>query len=568
MEDKREVKRESSLALKWDEMQKIIRDPILLGTIILVIIALFLFIVWPLYAVLAQSFFTDEGMPTLQYYKETLSQSENITVLVNTIGLGLFVSFFATLIGFLFAYAQAFLKIPFKKAFNIVSILPIVSPPFALAMSFIMLFGQQGFVSKVLLGIKNANVYGFAGLATVQILTFFPVAYLVLTGLLRQIDPSLEEAARNLGASKWQTFRTVLLPLITPGIANSFLLVFIQTVADFGNPMVIGGNFNTMAAQVYLQAMGNYDIKGGTALATVLLTLSILMFVLQKYWVGNKSYVTLTGKPSRVRELVNDKASMLIVGIPCLLISAFIMILYGLIPLGSFVNLWGIDYTFTLRHYNYIWDLGVKPILDTTELSLISMPITGVLGMIIAFLIVRKKFMGRGIIEFTSLLSLAIPGTVIGMGYVLAYNEPPLVLTGTGIIIVLSFIFRSMPVGIRAGVASLQQIDPAIEEAAQDLGANSFKVFHSVTIPLIKSAFFSGLIYSFVRSMTAVSAVIFLVSANVNLLTVAIMSHVDAGRLGVAAAYSTVLIAIVLVVVGILTLLLSRIGVKVSDMQG
>ncbi len=563
-----EAQHRSSLSLKWDEMQKILRDPILLSTIILVIIALLVFIVWPLYAVLAQSFFDDAKNFTLEYYRESLSHSENIQVLLNTVGLGLFVSFFSTAIGFIFAYANAYLKMPFKKLFNVVAILPIVSPPFALAMSFIMLFGQQGFVSKVILGIKDSNVYGFTGLAVVQILTFFPVAYLVLTGLLKQIDPSLEEAARNMGASRWQTFRTVLLPLVTPGIANSFLLVFIQTVADFGNPMVIGGNFNTMAAQVYLQAMGNYDIKGGTALATVLLTLSIVMFVIQKYWVGGKSYVTLTGKPSRVRELISDKASMLIIGLPCFLISIFILILYGLIPFGSFVNLWGIDYTFTLRHYEYIWNLGVKPILDTTELSLLAMPITGILGMIIAFLIVRKKFVGRGLIEFVSLLSLAIPGTVIGMGYVLAYNEPPLILTGTGIIIVLSFVFRSMPVGIRAGVASLQQIDPAIEEAAQDLGASTFKVFHSVTIPLIKSAFFSGLVYSFVRSMTAVSAVIFLVSANVNLLTVAIMSHVDVGRLGVAAAYSTVLIAIVLIVVGILTFLLGKLGVDISDVQG
>ena len=562
-------KKYSALSLKWDEMQKILRDPILLSTIILVGLSLIIFIVWPLYEVLFQSFINDQsGSLTLAYYREALSHSENIQVLFNTIGLGLFVSFFGTLIGFLFAYAEAYLKLPFKKLFNIIAILPIISPPFALAMSFIMLFGQQGFVSKVLLGINEANVYGFTSLAVVQILTFFPVAYLVLAGLMKQIDPSMEEAARNMGASRWHTFKTVLLPLLTPGIANSFLLLFIQTAADFGNPMVIGGNFNTMAAQVYLQAMGNYNLKEGTALATILLTLSILMFVLQKYWVGNKSYVTLTGKPSRVRELVTDKQIMTIFGIPCFLIALFIIVLYVLIPVGSFVNLWGIDYTFTLRHYVYIWNLGIKPIVDTTVLSLISMPITGVLGMVIAFLIVRKRFMGRGLIEFVSLLSLAIPGTVIGMGYVLAYNQPPLILTGTGTIIVLSFVFRSMPVGIRAGVASLQQIDPAIEEAAQDLGASSFKVFHSVTIPLIKSAFFSGLVYSFVRSMTAVSAVIFLVSASVNLLTVTIMSHVDVGRLGVAAAYSTVLIAIVLIVVGILLFLLNKIGVNISDVQG
>ena len=551
-----------------DEFRLILRDPVLAATILLVAASLVLFILWPLYEVLWEGFFNEKGAFTLQYFHEGLTKSDNISTLANTIWLGVFVSAVSTFIGFLFAYADAFLKIRFKALFNTLAILPIISPPFALSMSFIMLFGQQGFVTRTILGLKETNIYGFGGLATVQVLTFFPVAYLVLAGLLRQIDPAYEEAARNMGASRGHIFRTIVLPLVRPGIANSFLLVFIQCVADFGNAMVIGGNYNTLAAQIYMQAMGNYDMKGGTALATVLLTISVLMFVIQKYWVGDKSYVTVTGKPSRERELNSDPLPLFFVGVPCLLVSLFILILYALIPYGSLVNLWGIDYTPTFKHYQYIIDLGVKPILDTTWLALLSMPVTGILGMVIAFLIVRKRFLGRGFIEFSSLLSMAIPGTVIGVGYVLAYNKPPLVLTGTATIIVLSFVFRSMPVGIRAGIASLQQIDPAIEEAAQDLGASSFKVFTSVTIPLIKSAFFSGLIYSFVRSMTAVSAVIFLVSASYSLLTVSIMSQVDGGKLGVAAAYSTVLICIVLAVTGILKLLLNRMGVDISDVQG
>lgn len=547
-----------------EEMKKIVRDPILLVAIIAVILSLIIFTLWPIYEVLVEGFIAKDGTFTLQYYQDVFNKTENMRVLGNTLLLGVVVSFFSTAIGFLFAYADAFIKMRWKRLFNIVAILPIVSPPFALAMAFIMLFGQRGFITYSLLGINDANIYGFAGLATVQILAFFPTAYLVLTGLLKQIDPCYEEAARNMGASRWHIFKTVILPLVTPGIANSFLLVFIQTVADFGNAMVIGGNFTTLAAKVYLQAMGNYDIKGGTALATVLMMISVMMFIVQKYWVGGRSYVTVTGKPSRQRELVEDPVIGFIVGIPCFLISVFILVLYILIPYGSFVNLWGIDYTPTLKHYTYVLSLGLKPIIDTTYLSLLSMPITGVMGMVIAFLIVRKKFMGRNMIEFTSMLSMAIPGTVIGMGYILAYNDEPLVLTGTATIIVLSFLFRNMPVGIRAGVASLQQIDPAIEEAAQDLGANSFKVFRSITIPLISSAFFSGLVYSFVRSMTAISAVIFLVSASYNLLTVAIMSQVDVGRLGVAAAYSTVLIVIVLTVTGILKLLLGSMGIKVN----
>lgn len=557
----------NSFRTELDDAKKIFRDPILLSTIIFVILSLLIFIVWPLYDVFKESFLTQDGSITLKYYKEVLSQTETRKVLGNTLILGIFVSLISTVIGFLFAYADAYINIKFKKLFNILTILPIVSPPFALAMSFIMLFGQRGFVTYNLLHIKDANVYGFWGLAIVQILTFFPVAYLVLAGLLHQIDPSYEEAARNLGATRGYIFRTVVLPLVKPGIANAFLLVFIQSVADFGNAMVIGGNFTTLAAKTYLQAMGNYDLKGGTALATILLTISIVMFVLQKYWVGNKSYVTVTGKPSRQRDYITEKSIIIPVQIACLLICVFIMILYILIPYGSFVNLWGIDYTPTLKHYNYIMGLGLKPIIDTTILSLISMPITGVLGMVIAFLIVRKKFLGRRAVEFISMLSMAVPGTAIGMGYILAYNKEPLILTGTSIIIILAFIFRSMPVGIRSGVASLQQIDPAIEEAAQDLGANSFKVFTSVTIPLIKSAFFSGLVYSFVRSMTAVSAVIFLVSAQYNLLTVTIMSQVDVGRLGVAAGYSTILIVIVLVVVGVMKFLLSKIGITTSTRE-
>src|SRR5690625_3032682 len=209
--------------------------------------------------------------------------------------------------------------------------------------------------------------------------------------------------------------------------------------------------------------------------------------------------------------------------------------------------------------------MGSKFIIDTTKISLIATPITGILAMIISFLFVRKEFIGKKAIEFISLLAMAIPGTVVGMGYVLAFNTYPIMLTGTATIIILTFIVRNMPTGIRSGIVSLQQIDPAIEEAAQDLGASSFKVFTSITIPLIKSAFFNGLVYSFVKSMTAVSAVIFLVSARHNLLTVEIMSQVDTGRLGVASGYSTILILIVVIFVVLLRSLLGRIDIKTES---
>ncbi|WP_243108087.1 iron ABC transporter permease [Clostridium sp. JN-9] len=536
----------------------------LLITIVFVILTLLIFILYPLFSILKESFISEHGI-TLSSYKSTLQNIDFQNTLRNTLLLGFIVGGLSTLIGFIFAYADSYIKTNFKKLFNIVSILPIISPPFVLALSAIMLFGQKGIISKQLLHIQNSNIYGLKGLIVVQTMTFFPVAYLLLTGLLKHIDPALEEAGRNMGASRWKTFTTITLPLMAPGIANAFLLTFIETVADFANPMVIGGNFSTLATQIYLQAIGNYDMQGGATIAVLLLLLTILLFVLEKYWIEKKSYITVTGKASRERELINEKNIVLPIDIFCLLITGIVMLFYILIPIGALFKIWGVNYSLTLDNFKYVFRLGTSALSDTTLLAAIATPITGVLAMIIAFLIVRKKFYGRSFVEFTSLLAMAVPGTVIGIGYVLAYNQKPILLTGTAAIIIISFIMRSLPVGVRSGVAALQQIDPSIEEAASDLGADTGKVFTSITLPLIKPAFFSGLVYTFVRSMTAVSAVIFLVSAKHNMLTVEIMAQVDAGRFGVAAAFSTILIVIVYIAVFIMNFALRKMGISEEE---
>ena len=534
------------------------RDPVLLVIILFIIIALFIFIIYPMFSVLKQSFLSSDNKFTLQGYIKNIKNRQVIATLKNTLVLGFLVGGLSTLIGFIFAYTDSYIKTSFKKLFNIMSILPIVSPPFVLCLSLIMLFGNQGIISHGLLHLQNSNIYGLKGLIVVQTLTFFPVAYLLLTGLLKQIDPSLEEASRNLGASRWKTFCKVTIPLMAPGLANAFLLTFIETVADFSNPMVIGGNYSTLATQIYMQATASYDMQGGAVIAVMLLSISVLLFIIEKYWIEKKTYVTVTGKSSRQRALVEDKSLVYPLNLICLLIAVFILILYILIPIGSLFKVWGQDYSLTLDNYKYVFNIGKSALADTTSLSAVATVITGVLAMIIAFLIVRKKFVGRGFIEFTSMLAMAVPGTVIGIGYILAFNNKPLCLTGTSAIIIIVFIIRSLPVGIRSGVTSLQQIDPSIEEAASDLGASTNKVFTSITLPLIKSAFFSGLVYSFVRSMTAVSAVIFLVSANCSLITVGIMEEVDVGRFGVATAYSSILIVIVFAAIVIMNTVISR----------
>ncbi|RKX83645.1 MAG: iron ABC transporter permease [Spirochaetes bacterium] len=528
-------------------------DPALLSVIIFTVALVTFFILIPLYNITIESLTTDKGI-SLGNYSDVFSMYGNKKILMNTIMLGIVTASISVVVGFIFAYVTTYMKIRFRKLFDFIAILPIISPPFVVALSAILLFGRVGLITRGLFGIRDAEIYGFHGLVLVQSLSFFPIAYMMLVALLQRIDPSVEEASRDLGASRVKVFSSVTLPLMVPGIANAFLLVFIQSIADFANPVVIGGNFTTVAVKIYQEGIGNYQFGTATALAMILLSISISIFVLQKYYVSQKSYVTVTGKVSRHRDLINSNKIVIPATSILVIFTLFVIMMYILIPIGSFVKLWGVNYTPTLEHYKYIFKPKLfQSVITTTTLAAVATPISGILAMVIAFLIVRKKFFGKSFIEFTTIMALAIPGTIIGLGYVISYNKtyslfgmtifPP--ITGTGFIIIMAFIIRSLPVGIRSGITSLQQIDPSIEEAANVLGASSRKVFTSVTIPMIKNAFLNGLVFTFARSMTLVSTVIFLISARYKLLTTSIMAQIDVGRMGVASAYCTVLILIV-----------------------
>lgn len=542
-------------------------DPLLAFTIILTMVSLIVFAVIPLVKVLIQSFISYEGTVSFDAYLRAFTSEENFKALSHSLTLGAASGILSTAIGFLFAYSAAYVHMRWKRLFNLIAMLPIVSPPFAIALSIILLFGSRGLISYTLLGLQDVNIYGFRGLLFAQTLSYFPIAYLLLNGVLGSIDPSIEEAARNMGASRGKTFLHVTLPLCLPGIANAFLLVFIKSVADFGNPITIGGNYQTLATQIYYQAIGNYDMQGGAAVAILLLLISIGLFALSKLWVEKKTFVTITGKAARGRVLIDEKHIAAPINAGCYFISFIVIGLYILIPLVSFVKLWGINYTFTLEHYRYAFGIGMKSLRDSTLMAALATPVTGILAMVIAFLTVRKRFVGRKAMELISMLGMTVPGTVMGIGYVLSFNTPPLVLTGTMLIIVLSYVFRYLPVGVQSGVTSLKQIDPSIEEAAADLGANSFTTFTTVTLPLIKTAFFGGLVYTFVKSMTSISAVIFLVSARYKLLTVSILDQVDSGKFGVASALSTILIVVVYIAIAILYRLIRLLGVNKKDIK-
>jgi len=526
-----------------------------------------LFILYPIGTVLLKSVVAGGRLVPLLFLETLGRYAPFWRVLRNSLLLALVVGVTAPTIGCAFALATARSRFRVARALRSFSLLPIITPPFVIGLAIILLFGLQGTITAGLLGLQTRGVFGFPGLVLAQTLSFAPVAYLVLAGVVESMSPALEEASLTLRASPWTTFWRVTFPLLRPGLANAFLLTVIESLADFGNPIILGGDFEVLATEIYFAIIGRFDQTLAATLGVILLGFTLTTFLLQRYWVGERSYVVVTGKPTAARLLPLPRAlegGLLAV---CLSWSAFTLIIYASVVLGGFVRLWGINNRFTLEHYRGLATDGVEALQTTVLLAGLSAPLTAAVGLLLAYLVMRHAFPGRMLLEFCAMLSFAVPGTVIGIGYILAFNEPPLLLTGTATIIVISFVFRNMPVGIRSGVAALAQIDRALEEASLTLRASFATTVRRVLLPLIRPALISALVFSFVRSMTAISAVVFLVSAKWQVSTKVILDQAENGRIGLATAYSTVLIVLMGLAIGGTYLLVGRF-VRSAQLEG
>jgi len=748
--------RNSGFIRRFREFSLIFRDPVLFMSLLFSAFFIGVFILLPIIKAVSGGFISSEGIWDLKYFARYFDNYYGPNMrqsFYDTMTMGLLTAVSGTLVGFIFAYATVRCNIPGKKIIHWMALLPTVSPPFALALAMILLFGRNGLVTHKILGIvfeKGMNdIYGLDGLVIVQTITFFSVAYLMLRAMLERLNPSMEEAAASLGASRFHIFRTVTLPLLIPGIAGSFLLLFVESLADLGNPLFIAGNKTVLSAQIFMAVIGEYDFQKASALSLVLIIPTLVLFIVQRYYVNRRSYISVTGKPSGAQVTEKDPIIRWVINIVTYLLCAFIILLYATIVYGSFSSAWGVDFTPTLKHWTMTLTRGVEAILDTTFLSTLATPFAAILGMVIAWLVVRKKFSGKEVLDFGSNLGGAIPGTILGIGFIMAFNVPsislaicvyavlaiffclvvgknawerlvmlllgtaigivlskldgtimptltggivetvakkivytntyyvlggiyillgivlliirkkiipsvatmllgvyvmsnnwavmmakpianfsktlesdflknaifqfsdhlkvvfqppaallavllifvgvillqsmrnrtgriilgilalaipcalsfmgvPFALTGGAYIIMAAFIVRSLPASVRAGVASLQQIDPSIEEASNILGADAQYTFRKVTLPLILPALMAGLIFSFTRSMTSLSAIIFLVSAKWRIVTASIMSEWEQGGVSIAAAYSTVIIIFVMVAIAILNIVTNR----------
>ncbi|MEW9612462.1 iron ABC transporter permease [Shinella sp. S4-D37] len=494
----------------------------------------------------------------------------------NTLALAFLTASSCTILGLAFALIVARTNFRFRKSLRLLTILPIITPSFIVGMGLILIFGRSGVINQWIewaFHIRAGRwIYGFDGVWLAQTFSFTPIAFLILIGVVEGVSPTLEEATQTLRASPRRTFWTVSLPLMMPGIANAFLISFIESLADFGNPLLLGASFNVLSTEIYFSVVGAQADFGQTAaLALILLTFALVAFLVQQRIVGGKSYVTMSGKgdgglpqplPAGVRR------TAFAIAIPWAVLSVAI---YGLAILGGFVTTWGRDWTLTLDHFGRALSVDMtqsaaafwtgrawNSLFTTVELAVIAAPITAAIGLVAAWLFTRQRFAGRRMLEFSVMLSFCVPGTVIGVAYILTYNVPPLELTGTGFILIAAFVFRNLPVGVRSGMAGLSQVDKSLDEASTTLGASAYRTLTAVTFPLVKSALTTALIYSFVRSMTTVSAVIFLASAEYNLATVMIINSAINGDYGLAMAYCTVLIAIMIVAVAIINLLVGK----------
>jgi len=493
----------------------------------------------------------------------------------NTLFLAVVVGVGTTVLGLAFALIALRTRFQAKGVLRALTILPIITPPFVIGLALILLFGRSGAVTGLLFEWfdvpRTRWIYGFTGVFIAQMLAFTPIAFLVLIGVVQGISPSLEEASQTLRASRWTTFRTVSLPLMRPGLANAFLLGFVESMADFGNPLVLGGNYEVLSTKIFFAVVGAaHDQSRAAVLSIVLLTFTLGAFYAQYRWLGNRSYTTVTGKgdsglpvpmPKRMAWLCYGTA------IPWAMFTA---VIYVVILVGGFVKTMGRDYTPTLQHY--ITGFGIEQtsrglyfagsawdsLWTTIKVAAVAAPLTAIVGLLTAYLLARQRFVGKRSFEFITMLSFAIPGTVVGVSYILAFNVPPIEITGTGLILVICFIFRNMPVGVRAGIATMSQIDRSLDEASLTLGARSFTTVRRVILPLLRPAVVASLVYAFVRAMTAVSAIIFLVSAQYNMATAYIVGRVEAGEFGLAIAYSSVLIVVMLLAILVIQLLVGE----------
>lgn len=542
-----------------ESMKRLIKDPSSLVLVLTSFIFLFLFVIYPLIVVVFTSGFENWGT--------FFSKPRYGKALLNTVVSSSLSALTATAIGFIYAYAINYSNIKGKKFFRFIAFIPLLAPSVMSGLAFLLLFGRGGMISQWL----NANfnieldLYGLPGLWIVQTISYFPLAYMTITGVLRSISPNLEIAAQNLGAKGFKLFRTITLKLALPGVINAFLLVAINCFADFGNPKLIGGNYSLLAVEIYGEIINN-EPGLASVMGIILVIPALLVFWLQNKVLSKGSYSTITGKPvSGLKRITTSRKTDTMLFIFNSLISLFIISMFAITILYAFTKNFGRDNTFTLDHImKVVFSSSSPAVLNSLVLSLISAVLAVAFALVLAYIIIRKPFPGKKALDFTAVLPIALPGTFVGLALIVAFSKGPIVLQGSAALIVIAMLLKQMPVGYRGLTAAFKQVDKSIEEAATNLGANSRKTLTTIVFPMLQKTVVANFVYAFMKNMNTLSTIIFLITPKWVVAAVSIFNYAETGTYYWAAAVAVGLMGATLGTLGIIKLIF-RDKVKIFD---
>lgn len=502
------------------------------------------FLVYPLFNIFVNSFWVD-GQLTFENYKEFFSHNYYYSALLNSFIVSTAATFFACCLGIPIAYIMSRFNIPFKGLFNILIILTLLSPPFIGAYSWIIMLGNNGFVTNILngWGLDVPSIYGLHGMIWVFTLQFYPHIYLYVSGALKTIDTSLEEASESLGISGWRRIRKVTLPLIFPTISTGALMVFMASFADFGTPLLIGQGINVLpilAYEQFISELGSNPAMAST-LSMILLTVTTLVLFMQRYVVSKKTYTMSALRPPKVIRLSPVKRALATLFVT--LIVTLSIIPQATVIVTSFIKRNGPVFVgeFSLDSYREVLYKVPDAITNTFLYATVAIVFMVIAGLLLSYVVVRRKSRLTSILDALIMIPYVVPGTVLGISLVIAFNEPPIELTGTWIILVISYIIRKLPYTMRSSTAILYQIDKSVEEASISLGVPPMKTFFKTTAILMIPGVLSGAILSWVTTINELSSTIILYYGATATITVSIYSEVFTANFGTAAALASIL---------------------------
>lgn len=524
--------------IKWD-----------FWTVVTLVITLIfaLFLIYPLFSLLLSSFKDPlTGSWSMTNFHRFFSRKYYYQGLINSFQVTSCVTVLAIVIGVPMAYFMTFYKVKFKALVEVLIIISMLSPPFIGAYSWVLLCGRSGVVTtffREVLHINLPTIYGFSGILLVFTLKLYPFIFLYVSGALKKIDVALSEAAESLGCSTFKKVYTIIMPLILPTLMSGALLVFMNAMADFGTPMLIGEGYNVMPVLIYSEFVGEMggSANFAAAMATIMIVITIALFLGQKYIVNKKSFVMSSIRPVQPVELKGAKGKLMhafIYAVVFLSIIPQITVIYT-----SFLKTRGSMFVreFSFESYQAVFSRMGNAILNTYMYGLIAIVIIIFMGMFIAYISTRKKNFLTGVIDTITMFPYIIPGSVIGITLLLAFNSKPLLLSGTAAILVISFVIRRMPYTLRSSAAILYQISPSLEEASISLGCSPVKTFFKVTAVMMLPGVLSGAILSWITVINELSSSVILYTGTTRTMSVTIYTEVIRASYGTAAALSTIL---------------------------